>query len=382
MKHHEKEQKAPGSTAARVLKILLGIPAGIIALALVGLLILTAMEYRPEAVEEAEEWDSSETAGTLSPGESFTIASWNIGYGALGDNADFFMDGGKMVNTADRARVLKNLTGIRDELASVDPDVVFLQETDRNSTRSHGVDEMRFLMGDRSDPTFATGMSYAFACNFRAPFVPYPIPPIGRVDSGIVTLTAFPVREATRIQLFCPFSWPVRIANLKRCLLVTRIPVEGSDRELVLVNLHLEAYDSGEGKKQQTKQLVSLLEREMSAGNYVIAGGDFNQKFSSVDASAFPSLSDMWVCGSIDEASFPKGFRFYMDDRVPSCRSLDRPLAGAPDTDPAAFQYYLIDGYIVSDNLDVERFEVRDLGFVCADHNPTVMTVRLKADGD
>ena len=50
------------------------------------------------------------------------------------------------------------------------------------------------------------------------------------------------------MQLPCPFSWPTRIANLKRCLLVERIPIADSDKELVLVNLHLEAYDDGEGK--------------------------------------------------------------------------------------------------------------------------------------
>ena len=30
-------------------------------------------------------------------GDSIKMMSWNIGYGALGDNADFFMDGGNHV---------------------------------------------------------------------------------------------------------------------------------------------------------------------------------------------------------------------------------------------------------------------------------------------
>lgn len=36
----------------------------------------------------------------ISRGKEISMMTWNIGYGALGDNADFFMDGGKMVNTA------------------------------------------------------------------------------------------------------------------------------------------------------------------------------------------------------------------------------------------------------------------------------------------
>ena len=53
----------------------------------------------------------------------------------------------------------------------------------------------------------------------------------------------------------------------------------GSDREPVLVNLHLEAYDDGEGKIAQTNQLRDYIEDEYAKGNYVIAGGDFNQVF-------------------------------------------------------------------------------------------------------
>ena len=83
--------------------------------------------------------------------------------------------------------------------------------------------------------------------------VPYPLPPIGRVTSGIMTFSSFEVSDAERIQLPCPFSYPIRLCNLKRCLIVSRIPIAGSEHELVIVNLHLEAYDSGEGKAAQLR---------------------------------------------------------------------------------------------------------------------------------
>ena len=66
-------------------------------------------------------------------------------------------------------------------------------------------------------------------------------------------------------------------------MLETRIPVDGSDKELVLINFHLEAYDSGEGKVAQMKQLSEKLQEEYAKGNYVIAGGDFNQTFEGMD---------------------------------------------------------------------------------------------------
>ena len=40
------------------------------------------------------------------------------------------------------------------------------------------------------------------------------------------------------------------------------MPIEGSDKELVSINLHLEAYDDGEGKAKQLKQLMDLLKEE------------------------------------------------------------------------------------------------------------------------
>ena len=52
---------------------------------------LTLVEYRPDAIEIVEPVHNERTID--STGDSYTIVTWNIGYAALGDNADFFMDG-------------------------------------------------------------------------------------------------------------------------------------------------------------------------------------------------------------------------------------------------------------------------------------------------
>ncbi len=75
---------------------------------------------------------------------------------------------------------------------------------------------------------------------------PYPLPTIGKVESGLVTYSDYKVSETSRIALPESFKWPVKTCNLKRCMLETSIPIKGSDKELVLINFHLEAYDSGE----------------------------------------------------------------------------------------------------------------------------------------
>ena len=350
----------------KLLKSVALLLALVIGLAAAGLLVLTIAEYRPASVEAVSPAGTASAA--LRAGDTVRLVSWNMGYAALGDNAAFFMDGGKMVQTADAGRVRQNLNDMQGYLASDGPDLILLQEADKNSDRSHHVDQWKQLAD--ALPPYASLTAY----NFNALYVPYPLPPVGHVESGLVTLSRYPVASASRIQLPCPFSWPIRLANLKRCLLVSRIPVEGSDRELVLVNLHLEAYDDGAGKAAQTAMLADFLRAEVDKGNYVIAGGDFNQIFANADQSRWPVRAGMWTPGVIDPAEFDARLSLLMDGRAPTCRSLDRPLAGA---DRENFQYYLIDGFIVSDNLRVEEMETVSLDFTSTDHNPVRLTVTL-----
>lgn len=351
----------------KFLKIVAFIILALVLVIALALGVFTVAEYRPGDAETVVA--DHETAAVLEAGTPLTLVSWNCGYGALGDNADFFMDGGSSVYTADEARVRQNLEGIRDTLKELDPDLAILQEVDINSSRSYGTDGRAVLR------EALPGASEAFAYNFNTLYVPYPVPPIGHVESGLYTLSRAEARTAERLSLPCPFSWPVRIVNLKRCLLVSRFPVKGTDRELVLVNLHLEAYDSGEGKEAQTRQLVSFMQAEYEKGNYVIAGGDFNQRFTNIDQSAYPVYEGMWQPGEISADAFGENFTLLMDNSAPTCRSLDKPLAGA---DRDGFQFYLIDGFIVSANVQADAAETLDLGFTCTDHNPVRLRFALQ----
>ena len=356
----------------KILRLMLSLALFLLMLFAGVLEYLTLTEYRPAERERV----SVESGGRalIGAGDPFTVVTWNCGYGALGDNADFFMDGGKSVFTADKERVRLNIAKITDALAQMQPDVIFLQEIDRDSARSRGIEEVIELsntLQEKYDMIYTS----AFAGNFKVRFVPFPVPPIGRVNSGLVTFSDALARDAERIQLPIPFKWPVRLANLKRCLLVERLPLQNVDRELVLINLHLEAFDNGEGKEAQTVMLREILEEEAANGNYVIAGGDFNQSFSNTDISDYPLQEGVWAPGHIDTSEFTDGWQCLMDASVPTCRSLDKPYAGA---DKDTFQYYVIDGFIVSSNIEVKSVQTQDLGFVNSDHNPVLMECVLK----
>lgn len=364
-RNNDRRIKAP--LPLRILKGILCVVLVVILLVagFVGYLTITEFDPEPEEPVAAE----GEASLTLKTGEPLRIASWNVGYGSLGDNADFFMDGGKGVKTADDVRTNENMINMVDVMSDIEPDFFFLQEIDRKSLRSNNVNEVEMMK--EAFP----GMEYIFSQNFKCDFVPFPIPPIGWVDSGILTGSRFKTGESKRVALPCPFKWPVSVGNLKRCLTVTRMPVEGTDKEFVLVNLHLEAYDNGEGKVAQTAMLREILTSEYEKGNYVLAGGDFNQTFSNVDLSPYPVYEGLWKAGNIDIEDFDKGFSFYMDNTFPTCRSLDKPYAGA---DKSTFQYYMLDGFIVSDNIEVSHMETKDYDFKSTDHNPVVMEFMLK----
>jgi endonuclease/exonuclease/phosphatase family metal-dependent hydrolase len=342
-------------------KVLLGILLALIILIAGGLLALTLSEYRPEDVEKL---GAPGGENALEADKTLTVVSFNIGYAALGEDADFFLDGGKTSMPESASVIETNLVGIEKTLRELSADVYLIQEADTDSKRSYGIDEAEHIKN-------ALGLPMSFAFNYSAPYVPYPIPGmLGKVHSGLATYTDLAVTEAERIQLPITFSWPIRTINLKRCMLVDRVPLDGG-RELVIVNVHLEAYDDGEGKLAQTKQVYEFLTAEAEKGNYVIVGGDFNQTFAG--AKLFPATYEgVWMPSVIDD-DLPEGYSFVFDAQEPTCRLLDRPYKGNDNP-----MYYIIDGFIVSSNLTVESLEVIDTGFVYSDHRPLKLVVSFE----
>ncbi|MDR2478747.1 MAG: endonuclease/exonuclease/phosphatase family protein [Treponema sp.] len=346
--------------------------------------VLTAAEYRPANIEEVELRYSADNApqfsdadrppavpalARLARNQPFSILSWNIGYASLDESQDFIMDGGRGVRPADSANVRRNLGGIGGFLSGAGCDIALLQEVDAASRRSYYVDQTADLARRLSGTS-------AFAANFRCIFVPVPFPEfIGRVSSGLLTLNSFETGQALRISLPSPFSWPVRAANLKRCLLVSRMPIAGTGAELVLVNLHLEAYDTSGGREAQTKALLDFLYSEYAKGNYCIAGGDFNQNFPGIDAERFAvKNSAFFVPGTLNPGLLDPGWRFAADTQTPTSRLLNEPYSGRPDET----QLYIIDGFIISPNVELIGTRTFDMGFKYSDHHPVKLEVSLQ----
>ena len=357
----------------RALKIVLLCVGGFLVtiLALVGGFIIfasaTTLQAKDGDINDVKV--ESTITNKVDKSQEIKLLTWNVGYGALDEKQDCYWDGGKGVTGESKEVVEKNMAAMGSKIKEIDPDIFFVQEADLNSRRSFYVNELKFLQDNFTEDKY----NNTYACNFKAGVVPLPLYNMtGKVEAGIASFSKYQVNKAQRVQLPIPFSWPVSLFNLKRCLLVNRSAIEGSDKELVTINLHLEAYDDGEGKANQLKMMMDIMQEEYNKGNYVIAGGDFNQTFSTVDLTKYPKLND-WVCPVINAADYPD-FSFNMDDTTPTCRSLYKTYY---DSDKAHHQYYMIDGFITSNNIAVNQIETIGLEFKNTDHNPVVMSISL-----
>lgn len=216
--------------------------------------------------------------------------------------------------------------------------------------------------------TDALGSSYSssYASNFHSPYLFYPVfNPHGSVRSGIATYSKYQVASAQRKEFPVDDGFFQKFFDLDRCFAISRIPLDNG-KELVLINLHMSAYDEGGLiRAQQFALLNSTLTAEYEAGNYVIAGGDWNHELADTD---FPNgqYTPEWVA-VLDTELLAEHYTVAAAVNVPTCRSTD--MAYSEGVNYTA----VLDGYVVSDNI---TFSVTnyDADFTYSDHNPSILT--------
>ena len=169
----------------------------------------------------------------------------------------------------------------------------------------------------------------------------------------------------------------MKLLDLDRCYSVSRIPT-ASGKELVLYNLHLSAYTSdGAIATEQLELLCTDMLAEYEAGNYCVAGGDFNKDLLGNSPEIFgvaAGENDTWA-QPIPEGTIPAGLTLVapFDETAPaaSCRT-----ASEPYSIETTFRL-TVDGFLVSDNVEVVDSAVLDAGFLYSDHNPVWMDFKL-----
>jgi len=343
----------------------------VIVLAVGGYLTYVFIDFHRIGDNTPLEVDSNTVGEAVQAETPYKIVSWNIGFGAYESDYGFFMDGGTESRAWSKERLEANLERIGSLLKKQDADFYILQEVDTDSTRSYHVDETIPMR------KACAGMSNVWAQNYDSPYLMYPLTrPHGKSVAGIMTFSDYEITAAVRRELPIEGGF-MKFLDLDRCYSVCRMNVENG-KELVLYNMHLSAYTSdGSIANEQLKLLIADMKSEYEKGNYVVCGGDFNKDILG-DSSAYFGKSDVeytWAQplpeGIFDGTGLKLVAPLDEANPVPSCRNADGPYHQG--------QYVLtIDGFIVSDNVEVVSSDVIDLAFANSDHNPVEMTFVLR----
>lgn len=83
-----------------------------------------------------------------------------------------------------------------------------------------------------------------------------------------------------------------KFLDLDRCYSIVRVPA--GDAELVLFNVHLSAYGADASiMAAQREKLYEDMTAERAAGNYVIAGGDYNHDMIGVSGEVYGNATQV-----------------------------------------------------------------------------------------
>ena len=331
------------------------------AIYIVGVLVYgTITEYHFE--DETKLSQDSENIQSLSD-STFELISWNIGFFGLGEESDFFYDGGEDVFQS-KETVQKNVDGVLDLIEkNQNVDFFLLQEADSLSWRSQKLD----FLGATAKLT--ESFTSHLALNYASNYVPIPLSnPMGPTFSGLLSMSKFDVKEAVRYDLRTESLWPKRLFFLKRCFLTQRIQLE--EKELVVINIHNSAYDkSGKKKNKEMQQLMTFAENEFAQGNYVIIGGDWNKtppNYAPVDSTKG------YLEQGFTQSDIPENWQWVSDQTIPTNRKLDIPF------DAELSYTSVIDYYILSPNLQTDSVAVINMDFAYSDHQPVYLKVSIK----
>ncbi len=348
----------------------------IVALSLVGALLLTVVSYLlyvvcsyyrvEDKLELSVSGDAEEKAAV---GQTLTLVTYNIGFGAYSDDYSFFMDGGVYSRAYSEDAVMSNTNGSVDAVMTAAPDFVLFQEVDVNGDRSYHVDQTELIAN-----AFG-GYDRVFAQNYDSPYFLYPFnQPIGANRSGMMTFSRYNIESAERRSLPIEESL-YKYLDLDRAYSVSIVPTENG-RSLVVYNVHLSAYTSdGTISDEQLKMLSADMQAQYEKGNYVIAAGDFNKDLLGDSSEYFERGGDgefTWA-KPLDTSLLPEGFTCHSGTNAPTCRNAD----SAYRADGTDF-VLSVDGVIVSPNIELVTCETIDNQFKHSDHNPVKAEFVLK----
>ena len=232
-------------------------------------------------------YEAKEITTPPAVGSSLTVMTFNIKFG--GGRFVFYWEreGTKYNMTEDE--VNGTMAEICALIAAEDPDILLVQEADRNSKRSAYVDQTQYILDN-------TNLNYAaYAAIWKSDLIPSD--GMQRMDSGNIVLSKWPLTEATRKPLVPNESGDALkdYFYFRRNIVRAKIDIPNYDN-LYVLNVHAEPFatgakDDNHVKKQHIDAFKDEMDRLVLTGATVIGGGDFNAvPEGSAEYVSFPDL--------------------------------------------------------------------------------------------
>ena len=140
-----------------------------------------------------------------------------------------------------------------------------------------------------------------------------------------------------------------------------------------MINTHNSVFDEdGRLRKKEMKKLNDFMAEEYKKGNFVVAGGDWNQNPRGFEKDKIRTGD---LVKNIDLPfgnDILNGWQFIYDPEMPTNRDVDMPYRkGKTKTT-------IIDFFVISPNVTVESVKTIDTGFENADHQPVIIKIKIE----
>lgn len=156
--------------------------------------------------------------------------------------------------------------------------------------------------------------------------------------------------------------------HLKRCFLFNRFIIK--NKKLSVIHLHLSAYGSKNLQEKQLELIKDFIKEESTKTDSIILVGDWNiilnnTKFKYTDKNTWNPLK-------VNLEQKFSGFKLVAPSNLPTARLLNSPYQAGKNP------VYIIDGFLISQNLEVEEIKTLNENFRYSDHNPVYAVLKWK----
>ncbi len=341
-----------------IIKILVSLVVVTTLVSIIIFALLVSNEWQPRANERNIYNRAGGGSQHAQLPDTLKLVSWNIGYGGLGADMDFFYDGGVQTRCSEE-QTINNLDAIIAQLQSLDDvDFVLLQEVDINSKRSYHMNQFEMIFAALNYPY------YAVALNYSSTYVPIPLrDPMGGVKSGLVVLSRHPISESIRRQYPSNVGLPNRLFDLKRAML--SVAIKSSENDILWINnTHNSAFDDGAMRREEIQFIDSVIFENPRS----ITAGDWNSTPPGVLPSKEALENQFFAPIPLSQKDLSAANEILFDETTSTVRYLDFPYVADKSVTT------IVDFAVSGDKCAIIESKTLELGYLNSDHNPIIIT--------